>query len=76
MLGIVLIRVGSIVYVIMGFLCNLRFSIIKVLCKGMRVLIVFRLGLLLLYVFRETFLVAQSSGLLRGDNEGLGECIC
>lgn len=76
MLGIVLIRVGSIVYVVMGFLYSLRFSIIKVLCKGMRVLIIFRLGLLLLYVFRETFLVAQSSGLLGGDNEGLGACVC
>jgi len=41
MLRIVLGRVGSIVYFVMGFLNSLRFSVIKVLSKGVRVLIVF-----------------------------------
>jgi len=41
MLRIVFSWVGSIVYFVMGFLNSLRFSVIKVLSKGVRVLIVF-----------------------------------
>ena len=76
MLRIVLGRVGSIMDFVMGFLNSLRFSVIEVLSKGVRVLIVFRFGLLFLYVFRETFLIGQTSGLLRGDSQSLSAGVC